>query len=75
MAFLHGPRLFALGRIAAVASVCVLLAIAVVADDKPAATPKPGAPAEKPKAVSYHAAVLPILQANCQGCHQPARIG
>ncbi len=25
------------------------------------------------QAVSYHAAVLPILQANCQGCHQPAK--
>ena len=48
-------------------------ALGVVADDKPAAAPKPGAPAEKPKAVSYHAAILPILQAQCQGCHQPAK--
>src|SRR5882757_3652471 len=67
MAFLHGPRSFAPGRIAALTSVCVLLAIAVVADDKPAA------PTEKPKSISYHAAILPILQAQCQGCHQPAK--
>src|SRR4051812_40417499 len=73
MAFLHVPRSFAPGRIAALSSVCVLLAIAVVADDKPAASPKPGAPSLKPKAISYHAAILPILQANCQGCHQPAK--
>src|SRR4051812_19006063 len=73
MACLHGPRSFAPGRIAALSSVCVFLAIAVVADDKPAASPKPGAPPEKSKAVSYHAAILPILQANCQGCHQPAK--
>ncbi len=38
-----------------------------------AATPAPAA--ETPKAVSYHADVLPILQANCQGCHQPAKAG
>lgn len=75
MAFLYGPCSFSPGRIAAAASVCVLLAIGVVADDKPAASPKPGAPAEKPKAVSYHAAILPILQANCHGCHQPAKAG
>ncbi len=75
MACLHGPRCFAPGRIAAMASLYILLAIGVVADDKPAASPKPGAPAEKPKAISYHAAVLPILQANCQGCHQPAKAG
>src|SRR3954449_2935929 len=73
MACLHGPRSFAPGRIAALTSVCVFLAIAVVADDKPTASPKPSAPPEKPKAVSYHAAILPILQANCQGCHQPAK--
>src|SRR5437762_1423953 len=73
MAFVHGPRSFAPGRIAAAASCWVLLAIIVVADDKPAASPKPGSPAEKPKVVSYHAAILPVLQANCQGCHQPAK--
>jgi WD40 repeat protein len=36
---------------------------------KPAALPA----AEKTGPVSYHAAILPILQANCQGCHQPAK--
>ncbi len=73
MAFLNGPRWFAPGRIAAAASLLVCLAIVVVADDKPAATPKSASPAEKPKAISYHTAVLPILQANCHGCHQPAK--
>src|SRR5215213_7797919 len=73
MAFLHGPRLFAPGRIAALASISALWAIVVVADDKPTASPKPGAVSENSKAVSYHASVLPILQANCQGCHQPAK--
>ncbi|MFO0788610.1 MAG: DUF1549 domain-containing protein [Pirellulales bacterium] len=32
-----------------------------------------GSTAAKP--VSYHAEVLPILQADCQGCHQPAKAG
>src|SRR3954470_4664463 len=73
MAFLHGPRSFALERIAATASVCVLLAITIIADEQPAASPKTSLPSDKSKAVSYHAAVLPILQANCQGCHQPAK--
>jgi WD40 repeat protein len=29
----------------------------------------------KPAAVSYYRDVRPILQANCQGCHQPAKAG
>src|SRR4051812_22370839 len=75
MAFLHGPRSLAIARIAAAASICVLLATTVVADDKSAPSPKPGTPADKSKPVSFHSAVLPILQANCQGCHQPAKAG
>src|SRR6476646_905457 len=73
MALLYGSGSIAAGRMAVLSLVCILLSTAVIADDKPAASPKPGAPAEKPKAVSYHAAILPILQANCQGCHQPAK--
>src|SRR5215213_4867400 len=73
MAFLYGPRSLAVVRMAAAASLCVLLATVVVAADKLAASPKPDATAGKPKLVSYHAAILPILQANCQGCHQPAK--
>src|SRR5262249_33166386 len=73
MAFLHGHRSFASARIVTAASVCVLLAIAVIADDKPAASTKTEKPVEKSKAVSYPTAILPILQANCQGCHQPAK--
>src|SRR5215510_14710051 len=72
MAFLHGHRALASRRIVVAASVFALLAVALVADDKPAA-PKTEKPVEKPKAVSYHTTVLPILQANCQGCHQPAK--
>src|SRR4051812_8636322 len=75
MAFLNGPRWYAPGRIAAAASLLVCLAIVVVADDKPAAKPKSGPPVEKSQPVSYHAAVLPILQANCHGRHQPAKAG
>ena len=33
-----------------------------------------GAP-DKAKPVSFHADILPILQAKCQGCHQPAKAG
>src|SRR5690348_8774792 len=73
MACLHGSRSIVTERIAAVVSVCFLLATAVTADDKPAAAAKTDAKQLKPKAISYHAAILPILQANCQGCHQPAK--
>ncbi|MFO0950327.1 MAG: c-type cytochrome domain-containing protein [Isosphaeraceae bacterium] len=34
--------------------------------------PKPAAPAEK---VSFYKQVRPIFQAQCQGCHQPAKAG
>jgi WD40 repeat protein len=43
------------------------------AEDKPAAASSGEKPAVEKKAVSYHADILPILQANCQGCHQPAK--
>ncbi len=75
MAFLSGFRVCAARRIAAAASLCVLLAMVVIADDKPAASPKPDAEAAKLKPVSYSETILPILQANCQGCHQPAKAG
>ena len=32
-----------------------------------------GEPATGPKPVSYFSQIRPILQANCQGCHQPAK--
>ena len=35
-----------------------------------AAADKPGTP---PKKVSYYKDVRPVFQANCQGCHQPAK--
>src|SRR3982750_169008 len=68
MALLYGYRSVTTWRVAAVASICALLAIGVVAAAKPT-----GAPTQKPKAVRYHTAILPILQAQCQGCHQPAK--
>jgi WD40 repeat protein/mono/diheme cytochrome c family protein len=37
---------------------------------------KPGkADAKNPQKVSYDKQIRPILQANCQGCHQPAKAG
>jgi predicted CXXCH cytochrome family protein len=44
-----------------IASTALIAAKAVAADTKP-----------EPK-VSYYHQVRPILQANCQGCHQPAK--
>ena len=43
----------------------LLAAPAVLAQEKPADSGK----------VSYYKQVRPILQANCQGCHQPAKAG
>ncbi len=57
-------------RSATVVAVVLSFSPNLMAADKPAT---PAAPPEKPKAVSYYAEVLPILQANCQGCHQPAK--
>jgi len=48
----------------------VLVSPGLSADEKPSSPPT----SEK-KAVSYHTEILPILQANCQGCHQPAKAG
>ena len=73
MALLHGSRSVTTGRIAAVASICVLLAIGVVADDKPAAAPKPARQPRSRRRSVTTPTILPILQANCQGCHQPAK--
>src|SRR4051794_14544350 len=44
--------------------VCCLISSVAFAADKPAAS------AEK---VSYFKQIRPIFQANCQGCHQPAK--
>jgi WD40 repeat protein/mono/diheme cytochrome c family protein len=35
----------------------------------------PAKPADAPARVSYYKQVRPIFQANCQGCHQPAKAG
>lgn len=45
----------------------LVLVVAVVAADRPAAT------AEEPARVSYYKDVRPILQQHCNGCHQPAK--
>src|SRR4051794_25774129 len=60
------PMLFARRCIHALAVCCLLGSSAKAADkraDKPAA----------PEKVSYFKQVRPIFQANCQGCHQPAK--
>ncbi len=44
------------------------------ADDPPASADT-GASTPAVAAVSYHKDVRPLLQAHCQGCHQPARSG
>ncbi len=65
----------ALWTLATLFAICVSVSAPAFADEKPATTStKAGdkSAAEK-KPVSYHADVLPILQANCQGCHQPAK--
>lgn len=60
-----GPRtLVSLSRNVLV-SVGLLLVAAVAWTDEPAASPT--------TTVSYQRQVLPILQAHCQGCHQPAK--
>ncbi len=53
----------------AVLVVCLVTRQGLFATEKPAS---PATSAQK-KPVSYHAEILPILQANCQGCHQPAK--
>ena len=52
-------------------SVCLaLFALTLVA---PAAPPKKEEPDDPSKPVSYFHKIRPIFQANCQGCHQPAK--
>ncbi len=51
--------------------VLTLLTLLVASIPQIAETADP--PANATGKVSYHREVLPILQANCQGCHQPAR--
>ena len=48
---------------------CLSLSTAVKAADPPA---KPVTPSDS---VSYYKQVRPIIQAQCQGCHQPAKAG
>jgi WD40 repeat protein len=53
----------------AAAPISSVLQNTVSAEEKPAAT----TPAEAPPKVSYYKEIRPILQTNCQGCHQAAR--
>jgi mono/diheme cytochrome c family protein len=57
------------GRRCALAAVLLLLAQPSFAAGGAAEAPA----AESAGEVSYHRDVLPILQANCHGCHQPAK--
>src|SRR5580704_14480668 len=52
-----------LARISLFASLILSSSLASAAD----------APAGAPAAISYYKQVRPIFQANCQGCHQPAK--
>lgn len=73
---LNGFGWLPFGRMAAGLAVSCFLASAIIGDDKPAKLAADSArdhsPADKAK-VSYHTTILPLLQANCQGCHQPAK--
>src|SRR6056297_686878 len=53
------------------ALMCLVLSSAPVFADEPAANSAATDP-ETPK-VSFHKQIKPILQAHCQGCHQPAK--
>src|SRR6516162_3098497 len=66
--------------IRALAVLLIASVAAGAADDKAKAKPKvkksssPTASASGPK-VSYDKQIRPIFQAQCQGCHQPAKAG
>jgi WD40 repeat protein/mono/diheme cytochrome c family protein len=60
-----------LGRRWALAAVILILGEPTFAADGAVEAPV----AEPPGEVSYYRDVLPILQANCHGCHQPAKAG
>ena len=62
-------------RSAAILAAVTWLSPNLLAEDKPAAAKAGDKPAAEKRAVSYHTDILPILQANCQGCHQPAKAG
>ncbi|HEX5471424.1 MAG TPA: DUF1549 domain-containing protein, partial [Lacipirellulaceae bacterium] len=77
MTRLNGIRRMPMGRIFATAVVWVFSTQLFLAADLPASK-KPAAMATssqttKSPPVSYHTQILPILQAHCQGCHQPAK--
>ena len=55
--------------------VAAILAVCFVASFRSLAAEKSAAEATEKKPVSYASDILPILQANCQGCHQPAKAG
>ena len=52
-------------------SLCFTLNLPAFADDA-AKIDKPGPVADAQK-ISYYRQIRPVLQANCQGCHQPAK--
>ena len=50
-------------------------AVARGGDEPKTGKEKAGAAANSAKKVSYDKQIRPILQAHCQGCHQPAKAG
>lgn len=75
----HRPVIKTLPRLLPILSSLTagLTVLTIFAASVPAQTKaKPGAGVAKPgAAVSYHKQIWPILQAKCQGCHQPASPG
>jgi WD40 repeat protein/mono/diheme cytochrome c family protein len=57
------------------AGVLLTLSLAVCATVRAADVSAKSAVASAPAKVSYYKSVRPILQAQCQGCHQPAKAG
>ena len=61
------------GHLRSTAALLTLFAAGIAAADEPGG-PEPLA-GDAPAKVSFDAQIRPILQANCQGCHQPAKAG
>ncbi|MAT16874.1 MAG: hypothetical protein CMJ46_16565 [Planctomyces sp.] len=71
------PRHLAVISWAWIFSTCALVSLLSVpqlhADENPAGETPTTEPAPEEKPVSFFKEIVPILQANCYGCHQPAK--
>ena len=64
-----------IGAVAALVAIAVVSCSLARADEPKKASPAGKANAVKEQKVSYDKQIRPILQAQCQGCHQPAKAG